>query len=97
MLPEELTRLAQKCGFSDVSVGVCERALFIADGQALTEDPLVTELLAPLWLGSAADHPGAQRTLRSVAASIDAYFAEQSFSLRLVTGVLRGQTTSSKG
>ena len=74
---------------------MCERALFVADGQALTEDPLVTELLAPLWLGSAADHPGAQRTLRNVAESIDTYFAEQSFSLRLVTGVLRGTTVAS--
>jgi|GEM_PF-1905036 len=89
--PEQLTQLAQKCGFTDVSVGVCERALFVAGGQALAEDPLVTELLAPLWLGSAADHPGAKRTLQNVAESIDTYFAEQSFSLRLVTGVLRAK------
>ncbi|MCP4501515.1 MAG: class I SAM-dependent methyltransferase [Deltaproteobacteria bacterium] len=87
-----LIALAEKEGFVGVKAGICERALFLADGDALLHDPLATDLLAPLWLGTPTDRPPQpaerRRILEAVKESIDTYFGAQRFSLRLVTGVV---------
>jgi SAM-dependent methyltransferase len=77
-----------------VHVGIEERGLFFANGDACMRDPLVREVLVPGWLGDAP--PLTDAAWLAAARAVDSYFTGTAgrFALRLRTAIVTGRAVS---
>ncbi len=86
--PGSLQRALAGQGFTQVQVGVENRAAPFADGHQFVQDPVVQNVFLSDWLRSLADPRVRASALAGIASAIDTYFLGIGFTARLVTGVV---------
>ena len=83
---EQTHALLVQAGFEAVHVGACEQALFFPGGHAAVQDPLIADLILPVWFPNKRPRP---ETLERLAQTVDTYFGAQRFALTVRTSIVR--------